>query len=374
MTYVEAPLNTSSYIDTGITATDTTGFEVDALIYDAAAASGYGCLFGSRVASNSSDFQLTTYTGSGTGYSGTLRRGTEVQNFDAHLPIGTRFTAILDETSYKVDGTSYATSANISSGQDIYIFALNDNGTATQNGHYRLYNLKLYNGSTKIADYIPCKRNSDGQFGLYDIVNSEFLEPTSGLLYGVDTSATSYDSTADYIEFTGAQGVNTGIGISYGNTSVEIQCQVTGDYSTVQIIAGAGTGGARWLGNVQNGYYGVGETTASERLNVTSATKTIITTSYTHPNYYTITLTDGTGSGSTTSTSSAFMPIQIGYGRPGNPYYAKVKIWYVKIYNGNNLVRDLIPVTKGGVGYFYDNVTGLLFGSVTETPLIAGTD
>jgi hypothetical protein len=183
LTYAETPLGTSAYINTGVVASNTIGFEIDAMTYDSNATSGYGCLFGGRVSSNSSDFQLSTYSSSSS-YKGTLRRGNSSRNYNAHLTKDARFTASLSGNTYTIDGNSYTTAANISSGKTIYLFALNNNGTATQHGHIRVYGFKLYNGTTKLIDYIPCKNPSD-VVGFYDLVNEVFVAPTSGTLVGV---------------------------------------------------------------------------------------------------------------------------------------------------------------------------------------------
>lgn len=41
---------------------------------------------------------------------------------------------------------------------------------------------------------------------------------------------------------------------------------------------------------------------------------------------------------------------------------------------GNTMLRDLLPVRVGQVGYLYDKVTGRLFGSATSTALVPGPD
>ena len=181
--YVETPSDSSVYINTGVTATNTTGFKIDAYTYDANASSGYGCLFGGRVTSNSSDFQLTTYTGT-SGWAGTLRRGTSSENYNAHIPTTTRFTASLIGDVLTIGGSSYTTAANIASGKTIYLFALNNNGTADQFSHARIYSFKLYSGTTAILNYVPCYRDSDHEIGFYDTVNGTFVSPASGYLIG----------------------------------------------------------------------------------------------------------------------------------------------------------------------------------------------
>lgn len=43
-----------------------------------------------------------------------------------------------------------------------------------------------------------------------------------------------------------------------------------------------------------------------------------------------------------------------------------VRLYYCKLYNGDNLVRDFIPVRKKGKGYLYDKVTDALFGNAAS--------
>lgn len=367
LTYVENPLYTQTYLATGVVASNTTGFEIDALTYDAISNTTYGCLFGGRAGSNSSDFQLSTYIASGSTFAGTLRRGTASQNYNAHIPVNTRFTAKLSGNTFTVGGVDYTTAANIPSGKEIYLFALNDNGTAAQFSHIRVYRFKLFDGVTALADYIPCLRKSDNAVGFYDLVSEAFVGPTSGVLYGVDMSATSYDSQVEYLQFN-QSAINTGLGMTGTNMKVEIQCQVLGDYSTTQIIVGCGAGRGQWAGNVYvggEGKYGVG-TSSNNYLSTASSLKKTLTLSYTSSTR----LTDGSSTASVTRVAPT-SPIQIGRSGGGN-YWANMKVWYAKIYAGSTLLRDFIPVKKGGIGYFYDNVTGLLFGNVGASGFIIG--
>lgn len=50
------------------------------------------------------------------------------------------------------------------------------------------------------------------------------------------------------------------------------------------------------------------------------------------------------------------------------------RIYYCKIYDGNTLVRDFIPVRRGNVGYLYDKVSGKLFGNQGTGNFILGQD
>ena len=57
-----------------------------------------------------------------------------------------------------------------------------------------------------------------------------------------------------------------------------------------------------------------------------------------------------------------------------NHYPSKGKISYCKLYDNNILVRDLIPVRIGAVGYFYDRVSGQLFGNSGTGAFVIGPD
>lgn len=51
-----------------------------------------------------------------------------------------------------------------------------------------------------------------------------------------------------------------------------------------------------------------------------------------------------------------------------------VRVGKVKIYDGDKLKRDFIPVRVGQVGYMYDKVSGQLFGNVNTGNFIIGND
>lgn len=53
---------------------------------------------------------------------------------------------------------------------------------------------------------------------------------------------------------------------------------------------------------------------------------------------------------------------------------AGTRIYYFKLWNAGNLVRDLIPVVKDNVGYMYDKVSGQLFGNAGTGDFILGPD
>lgn len=50
------------------------------------------------------------------------------------------------------------------------------------------------------------------------------------------------------------------------------------------------------------------------------------------------------------------------------------KVYYLKIYQNDNLVRDFIPVRVGTTGYLYDRVSGQLFENSGSGSFTYGND
>lgn len=172
LSYIENPLGSGAYINLNLPLNVTPGFNLDFMSYDEIGTSDYGCIIGARYSSLNNDYQLTSYTGNTN--RGSLRLSN--YNFDAHLPAkNTRFTALLKGSTYTVDSTSY-TYQRPASNQTLnwYLFALNQQNSAIQNGHGRLYSLKLYTGSYLIYDYVPCK-SPNNVVGLYDLITETFV-------------------------------------------------------------------------------------------------------------------------------------------------------------------------------------------------------
>lgn len=75
-----------------------------------------------------------------------------------------------------------------------------------------------------------------------------------------------------------------------------------------------------------------------------------------------------------TSEWTANNPLRL-FGRaPWSTYLLVGYIKYCKIWDGETLVRDYIPVRVGQVGYMYDKVSGQLFGNSGTGNFILGND
>jgi len=58
----------------------------------------------------------------------------------------------------------------------LYIFALNDAGTATVQPNSKVYSFQLYDNDVLIRNFIPARRPADNAIGMYDTVTKTFFE------------------------------------------------------------------------------------------------------------------------------------------------------------------------------------------------------
>lgn len=74
------------------------------------------------------------------------------------------------------------TAISATSNYDLYVFATNNGNNAAFFGVMDLYELTISENNVIIHRYIPCKRDSDDKYGLYDIIDNEFkLSPNNNL-------------------------------------------------------------------------------------------------------------------------------------------------------------------------------------------------
>lgn len=62
----------------------------------------------------------------------------------------------------------------------------NENLGAQDKGNFRIYYCKMYYENELVRDFVPCKRNSDSEIGLYDLINNQFYtnNGTGAFTYG----------------------------------------------------------------------------------------------------------------------------------------------------------------------------------------------
>lgn len=175
------------YINTGINYDAHTGFEIEFTMFSPfGQAATMGNVLGSRVASGNQDLELNTFSSSATGL---FRYGTSSAQRAANLIREKRIRATWKNGVYTVFDveantqifSGSAVNVNTSdNGYPIYLFALNNAGTATGLAEMSLYNAKLYNDDEIVANFIPTYNESTGKTGLYDTVRATFYGDANG--------------------------------------------------------------------------------------------------------------------------------------------------------------------------------------------------
>lgn len=155
----------TQYINTGFVPNQDSGVLLD---FQAKADGTSNQMFGSRYNSTSRAFSWEIISGAWTyGYKKRINTGITAD--------GERHTLQMDKNVCVLDGTTIceATYSEFEGYRAIAIGRIRAAGSEVYRGYLKIYSCKLYDNGTLIRDYIPCIR-SDGEAGLYDLVNAEF--------------------------------------------------------------------------------------------------------------------------------------------------------------------------------------------------------
>lgn len=186
-------VSSGQYIDTGITLTSAARVVIDTAITPVNSA--HWAMHG--VGSGSACFSIGAH--SGTVYYG--YNSSDINTGASHVS-GRRYIYDLDANNrtYKVHDTVTDTDiVNISisayTGNSPYKFYIGRySGGSAQFVPSKVYSCKVYDGSSLVADYVPCYRKSDNEIGLYDLVSHAFKtnSGTGTFAKGADVVGTRY--------------------------------------------------------------------------------------------------------------------------------------------------------------------------------------
>lgn len=103
-----------------------------------------------------------------------LNSGIPLANVDYNVVMNmgsSKQTLTINDSLIGETNNSFTKSAKVA-----YILALyNYNGNAELMAHAKLYNLEWISGGEIVMNLVPCKRNSDGAIGMYDLVTNSFF-------------------------------------------------------------------------------------------------------------------------------------------------------------------------------------------------------
>lgn len=289
--------------------------------------------------------------------------GGSIMNTGVVSQVNVPVTITLQNNKIYVDGQlkGSGTTQDVSkySKSSIYVFCTHRGGEAKYNASMRLYELQMYDGDTLIRDFIPILDENDVAY-LYDKVEKKFYynSGTGTFNYKKKDSQNMQLTKVSYIESTGTQYIDTGVKLNQ-DSKVEMEIALAEGMTNIfgsrtsatqnnfTIVFASSTGVAIDFQNYSN-----------NRLLVD------IPVSLDSPIYYSISK-DELKIGDTVKAVqnySSFETPQTAYifDISGNPWIktkAKGRLYYCKIYDGDTLVRDFVPVIDGSnIACLYDRV------------------
>lgn len=228
--------------------------------------------------------------------------------------------------------------------------------------------------------------NNIAEFAVRDFTSGDVVSVSGsnvGDSFTISGTSSKVDAELEYLENSGTTYIDTGIipdsdtGIYVKSSSGYSSVYQTEDVYIVGLRDNAGN--TRWaVGHNKNGYYygyGVFDGNSYVATNADSECKL----NYLNDKKWVVNNTEKSTLPSTmpfTAVNNIRLFGSAGYDDPSSAYYrsCKGKIYFVKISQGSNVIMDLIPVRKDGVGYMYDKISGNLYSKSGSGEFILGPD
>ena len=337
----------TQYIDTGVVANSTMKIDLKCRCLESS------FVFGSRSSASSGYSGLTFESNNPVN----VRWGNSILVNDDQYVVNQDYIVHIENGNSSINNKSSQTSYGDSFfNGNIYLFAINNNSTSSsinlsQYGKNRIYYFKIYDGNNEIRNFVPCYRKSDNKPGLYDLVNNEFYTNHGTGEFEIPANY----QQVEYIESTGTQYIDTGV-IANSTMKIDLKCRCLESSFVFGSRSSASSGysgltfesnnpvNVRW-GNsilvnddqyVVNQDYIVHIENGNSSINNKSS-QTSYGDSFFNGNIYLFAINNN-------STSSSINLSQ----------YGKNRIYYFKIYDGNNEIRNFVPCYRKS-----DNKPGL---------------
>lgn len=198
------------------------------------------------------------------------------------------------------------------------------------------------------------------------------------LVYGGSSPVLPYDAEVEYLASSSSRTeyINTGI-VPTAATGIYIKATATVTTDSYTVGLRDTTGETRWcIGHSTYGaYYGYGKMYGQYY----NSNDFIGMLNYLNDGKWVAKSFEGVTKVNCTLPSLGFTPenqIRL-FGSSGvSSWYTKFggRLYFVKISQGTEVIMDLIPVRKDGVGYMYDKISGTLFGNNGTGAFTYGAD
>ena len=307
-------------------------------------------------------------------------------------PKNGRLGLVINSSDAKVGNELISrTVSNFTLNYPAYIFAVNTGGSTSTFAPIRVYSVQMYKNNDMVRNFIPCIQNSNGEIGLYDLVQNKFYSNsgTGTFIAGPDTKLKKYPITIsqykkvktktyiklEYISLDGKQFVETNY---HPNNNTRIIADVYLDSSQLEETVAIYGGRTRRDGETQSftlwilsaNQFRFDFNKENLTINMPTAGRFNIDC-----NKNVIKINSSTFTASNAEfKSSHTLKIASTWTDAGSNYNDsnyndlrrfKGKLYYVKIYDNGTLVRDYVPVKRisdGAIG-LYDKVNKLFYGN-----------
>ena len=295
------------------------------------------------------------------------------------------------------DAVIYSNSDNktytsVASGQTLYLFAAGNSVEATGYAHMtraRVYRMKIYQNDTLVRDYRPARRGDE--YGLWEDVGGTFCGSATEIPFKSDVPSSvdpvdgKPDFLAQWIQSTGSTFIDTGV-IARPETKIEAKYQFK--VVTMGRLIGARVGDSKYFAiTCHNGarmqFVSAGTAVYLDGTYIADTDYTAVMDVHADSQTYTVTGPSGTSTTNDNRTASDLSPYPLyvfgmSYNGVKVDGACKARLYYMKIWQNGNLVRDFVPGIKGGEGCLYDRVndkcyfSGATNGVITSAAGLVG--
>ena len=261
-------------------------------------------------------------------------------------------------------------------GYIIALFALGNSGTTvSEKTRAKVYSSELRVGNITVRDLIPVRVGNVGY--MYDRVSGQLFgnSGTGSFVLGPDVAPGRYANEIAFLGSTGSQYIDTGVSIDT-NTKLVVDGKFTDTVATDMQFHGV-------IQNIDENYYRyhIGRSSGSGPTKFYVGLGTVATSSTVafDANRHTFQLLgSGTAYIDTTQINGNSDVPNLNiylFARNFNNEagaFCKFILYSAKIYSGDTLVRDFIPVEYNNIGYLYDKVSGEFFANQGTGKFVLG--
>lgn len=329
-----------------------------------------GSVFGSDNNSGSR-YKLETWVAEDSERQGSFWLGPSWQNVDPKIIPDEKLTIVHSTITNTValnDNTYVSSTTPPTQSIDLYLFGSNTENEFASGSRMKLYQCKITNGYLIKHDYIPVIRKLDNKPGLYDLIDNQFLVNSGEdeFLYGDPIKDFKRGNTlpfaiahliyphyqkVEYIQSSGTQWIDTGV-IPNQNTRIQMKFRPLAAIGGVIIGYNNGNDSTdyRFFNASSGNYFDIW----NKRINGGTCSAN---NDYTYElgNHYVKNLLTNTNiiSGTAVSSFTGTDSIKLNASNSTSGF-VNVRWYYVKIYDGITLIRDLYPCYRTS-----DNAVGM---------------